>query len=272
MNTRTRFPLKRVGGLSALAGAVTLGVSLFASQTAIAGGNPHFEGIISAAPPTGFMSSPNISALVGGHYNLTFNDEATNLTGEPHSIALNFSAHHILTYNGVDVSDGQPGQPGITFTGPTGTTQVLMPGTQSFTETWTPHGTQSLALTYDFTTCGYYQVDVWAPIKPTGGKNRATLASAFIRVLGCDEGPTPTPSLTPTPSSTPSSTPTASPSSTPSGGVGGATSTPSGGVQGITSTPTTGAGGGGWLTIGAALVIGGLGMLVVGVRGRRIDI
>jgi hypothetical protein len=41
-------------------------------------------------------------------------------------------------------------------------------------------------------------------------------------------------------------------------------------VQGITS-PGTGAGSG-WITIGAALLIAGAGMLAVGVRGRRIDI
>ena len=45
---------------------------------------------------------------------------------------------------------------------------------------------------------------------PRGRDNRATLASGFIRVLGCDSGPTPTP--------TPTATPTATP--TPSGGVG----------------------------------------------------
>jgi hypothetical protein len=43
-------------------------------------------------------------------------------------------------------------------------------------------------------------------------------------------------------------------------------------VQGITTgTPGTGAGSG-WITIGAALLIAGAGMLVVGVRGRRVDI
>jgi hypothetical protein len=239
-----------------------VGVALLASQAAIAGGNPNFEGIISAAPPTGFMSSPNAYDISGGPVTVNFDDVATNLTGEPHTIALNFSAHHILTLNGVDISDGQPGQPGITFTGPTGTTQALMPGTQSFSETWAPNGTNTISLTYVFNACGYYQLDVWAPFG-TGEDNRATLASGFIRVLGCETGPTPTP--------TPTATPTASPS--PSGGVGGATATPtpSSGVQGITSTPSTGAGSG-WLTIGALLVIAGAGMFVIGVRGRRVDI
>jgi hypothetical protein len=260
--TRRGFSLRRAGGLSALAGTLTVGVALVASQAAMAGGNPDFEGIISAASPTGFMSSPIAYDISGGPVTVSFDDVATNLTAQSQTIALNFSAHHILTYNGVDVSDGQPGQPGITFTGPTGTTQALMPGTQAFSETWAPNGANTLSLTYVFDACGYYQLDVWAPFQ-TGEHHRATLASGFIRVLGCETGPTPTP--------TPTATPTASPS--PSGGVGGATATPtpSSGVQGITSTPSTGAGSG-WLTIGALLVIAGAGMFAVGVRGRRVDI
>jgi hypothetical protein len=251
----TGLSLKRVGGMSALAGVLTVGVAVFASQAAMAGGNPHFENVISAAPPTGFMSSPDAYNIANGPVTVDFNDVATNLTAGTQVIGLNFSAHHILTYNGVDVSDGQPGQPGITFTGPAGTTQSLMPGTQTWTQTWAPSATDTLTLTYTFDACGYYQLDVWAPFGE-GADNRATLASGFIRVLGCDATPTPTP------------TPTAT--TTPTGGVGGATPTPSGGVQGIT-TPTTGAGSG-WLTMGAALLIAGLGMLVVGVRGRRIDV
>ena len=118
MKTRSDFPLKRVGGLSALAGAITLGVALLTSQGALAGGNPDFEGILSAAQPTGFMSSPDAYDISGGPVTVDFDVVVTNKTNTLQTVALNFSAHHILTYNGVDVSDGQPGQPGITFTGP----------------------------------------------------------------------------------------------------------------------------------------------------------
>ncbi len=262
MNKRTGFPFKRVGGLSALVGTVTLGFALLNSQAVVAGGNPNFEGIISAAPPTGFMSSPEAYDISGGPVTVDFDVVATNFTNHAHTVALNFSAHHILTYNGVDVSDGQPGQPGITFTGPAGTTQAMMPGSQAFTEHWAPKASATLSRTYVFDACGYYQIDVWAPFKQEGGRDRATLASGFIRVLGCGTGPTPTPTLTPTPTPTPS----------PTGGVGGATATPTptGGVQALT-TPSTGAGSG-FLTIGSALLIAGAGMLVVGVRGRRADI
>jgi hypothetical protein len=286
MNRPTGFPLKRVGGLSALAGTAVLGLSVLTSQGVVARGNPDFEGIISAAAPTGFMSSPAAYDVSGGPVTVDFNVAATNLTKSTKSIGLNFSAHHILTYNGVDVSDGQPGQPGITFNGPAGTTQALMPGSQAFTVTWGPSATVAISRTYAFDACGYYQIDMWAPFQQGGGRNRATLASGFIRVLGCEGRPTPTPTLTPTPTVTPTPTPTPTPTTTPTatptptatatasptGGVGGATATPTptGGVQALT-TPGAGAGSG-WLTIGAVLLIAGAGMLAVGVRGRRIDI
>ena len=251
---RTGFTLKRAGGLSGLAGVLSLVAALLTSQAAAAGGNPNFEGIISAAAPTGFMSSPDAYDISGGPAAVDFDVLATNLTTTTQAVSLNFSAHHILTYNGVDVSDGQPGQPGITFSGPTGTTQALIAGTQHFTATWDPKQSATLSLTYTFNACGYYQLDVWAPFNGgSSGRDRATLASGFIRVLGCDaSSPSPTPS--------------------PTGGVGGATSTPTpvGGVQGIT-TPSTGSGGG-WLAVGTALVIAGAGMLIVGKRRHSTDI
>jgi hypothetical protein len=269
MKTGSAFQLKRVGGLTALVGTAMLALAVLTSQAAIAGGNPNFEGILSAAQPTGFMSSPDAYDASSGPVTVDFDVAVSNLTTSSQTVALNFSAHHILTYDGVDVSDGQPGQPGITFNGPAGTTQELMPGTQAFTDTWAPSGSLNLALTYAFAACGYYQIDVWAPVVGgAGSRARATLASGFIRVLGCEASPTPTPTVTPT--ATPTATPT--PTSSPTGGVGGATATPTpvGGVQGITS-PGTGAGGG-LISLGVVLLIAGAGMLVVGVRGRRIDI
>ena len=163
MKTGRAFTLKRAGGLTGFAGTLTVAVAVMASQAVAAGGNPSFEGLLSAPSPSGFMSSPASYDISGGPVTVDFDVVATNITNSAHTIALNFSAHHILTYNGVDVSDGQPGQPGITFSGPTGTTQVLIAGTQQFSDTWSPKGTQTLSLTYTFDACGYYQLDVWAP-------------------------------------------------------------------------------------------------------------
>ena len=83
----------------------------------------------------------------------------------------------------------------------------------------------------------------------------ATLASGFIRVLGCTADSTPSPSPTPTPAD--------------ANGGASSTPTPNGGVQAITtSVPATGAGSG-WLAFGAALVVAGAGLLIAGTRRRR---
>ena len=113
MKTGRAFTLKRAGGLTGLAGTLTVAAALLASQAVSAGGNPSFEGLLSAPSPTGFMSSPASYDISGGPVTVDFDVVATNITNSSHTIALNFSAHHILTYNGVNVSDGQPGQPGV---------------------------------------------------------------------------------------------------------------------------------------------------------------
>jgi hypothetical protein len=250
----TRRTLTRAGGFAGLAGTLTLAGALLTAQTAAAAGNTNFEGILAAASPTGFLISPASYDISGGPVTVEFDVVVRNLTGAPHTVALNFSADHILTDNGQNVSDGQPGQAGIAFSGPDGTTQVVVPGTQSWNQEWDASATDTLSLAYTFDSCGYFQMDVWAPWK--GGENdrsRATLASGFIRVLGCSTNQNPTPSASPT-----ASDPAAS--NTPS---------PTSGVKALaTTTPSTGAGGG-WLTLGAGLLVGGSGMVVVGALRRR---
>jgi len=257
--------LRGAGGLVAAIGAASIAFGAFATA-AVAGGNPNFEGILSAAAPTGFISSPLAYDVSGGPVTVDFDVATTNLTAVTESVSLNFSADHILTYDGVDVSDGQPGQPGITFTGPSGTTQVAMPGTQSFTTTWSADQVVDLDLQYNLDSCGYYQLDVWAPASGgsdgSGQRDRATLASGFIRVLGCDGGgsgsPTPSPTVTPSPTGSVQPTSTASPTPSPDGGVLAA------------STPGTGAGGSGD-GLGLGLLLLGIGgALVIASRYRRV--
>jgi hypothetical protein len=246
------FTLRRAGGLAGLAGTLTLVGALVTSQVADAAGNPNFEGILSAAPPTGFVSSPASYTLSNGSVTVEFDVVAKNLTATAQTVALHFSADHILTNNGVNVADGQPGAAGITFSGPTGTTQALIPGAQTFSETWQENQSQTLELAYTFTACGYYQLDLWAPYKGNEGRSRATLASGFVRILGCAADPSSTPS--------------------PTSCVDGQSSspTPTGAVKAL-STPGTGAGGG-WMTLGALLLLTGGGLLVAGRRGRKINI
>ncbi len=249
--------LKRAGGLLGLTGTLTLAGALLTSQMVSAAGNTNFEGILAAGSPSGFTSSPGSYDISNGPVTVDFDVVAKNLTNEGQTVTLNFSADHILTYNGVDVSDGQPGQAGIAFSGPAGTTQAPMPGTQNFTDEWSAGGSRSLSLTYTFDSCGYFQLDVWAPWKGSdNGRSRATLASGFIRILGCGDA-----SATPTPTSTPSGGGGANGTPTP-------TATPTSGVQGITtSVPSTGSGGG-MLAVGAALVVAGAGILAVAARRR----
>ena len=239
-----------------------------------ASGNVHFDNILAASRPSGFTVSPSAYDLSHGAVTVNFDVSVRNLTSSRQLVALNFSLTHILTYNGANVADGQPGKAGITFSGPQGTSQAMMPGTQSFTATWAAHQTVVLSRSYSLNSCGYYQVDVWAPEgNGDSARHRETLASGFIRALKCnaDETPTPTPTETPTP--TPTETPTPTPTPTPQGG--GPTPTPgggSGGVQGI-STPSTGSP---LVTPGsiAGLILLAAGtVLLVGTRrGRRVDI
>jgi hypothetical protein len=244
--------LKRAGGLAGLAGTLTLVGALVTSQAADAAGNPNFEGIVSAAPPTGFVSSPATYNLSNGSVTVDFNVVARNLTQSTQKVGLHFSADHILTYNGENVADGQPGQAGIAFSGPEGTTQALIAGEQSFTETWGENATETISLSYTFDACGYYQLDLWAPWKGNESRTHATLASGFVRILGCTGDSTPTPN--------------------PTDGVDGSTSspTPTGAVLALT-TPSTGAGGG-LLTLGGLLVMVGGGLLVASTRGRKVNI
>ena len=46
---------------------------------------------------------------------ISFSVQASNLTPSDQSTSIEFSLHKILTFRGQDVSDGQPGQPGISF-------------------------------------------------------------------------------------------------------------------------------------------------------------
>ena len=167
--------LRGAGGLAAAVGAASIAFGAFATSAA-AGGNPNFEGILSAAAPTGFMSSPLAYDVSSGPVTVDFDVVVTNLTAVSQSVGLNFSADHILTYNGVDVSDGQPGQPGITFTGPSGTTQVAMPGTQSFTTTGVPIRSSTWTCSTTSTPAG--------TTSSTSGRRRAAALTARASATG----------------------------------------------------------------------------------------
>jgi hypothetical protein len=255
MNMNMGILLRKSGGVAALGGAGLFAFSLAASPV-LAEGNPNFDGVIAASSPTGFPTSPTSMDVSSGPVSLHFDTLVTNLTASHQSVALNFSADHIVSLNGVNIADGQPGKPGITFNGPAGTVQEEIAGRQAFTLSLNPsEKNQALNLTRTMSMCGYYQIDVWAPeTGPNAPRHRETLASGYIRVLGCS-------STQPTPSPTPTSS------------VQGITSPPSpgggGGVQGVTS-PSTGADILGPGAGGLALVTVGLGLVVAGARRKNL--
>jgi hypothetical protein len=218
-------------------------VLMFSPTTASARGNPHFDGL-SAGQPSGFVVSPQAYDLSHGAVTVNFSDSVKNLTESSVTMALHLSVEHILTVGGTDVADGQPGLPGISFTGPVGTTQAAMPGSQAFSVTWKSGQQQTVARSYVLNTCGYFQVDIWAADHGGDGRHRDTMASGFIRALGCAQAPTPTP--TPDPK-------------------------PAGQVDALT-TPNTGSSlftpG---LGFGSALLVVGVGLLLGGYRPRRTD-
>jgi hypothetical protein len=255
MNMNMGILLRKSGGVAALGGAGLFAFSLAASPV-LAGGNPNFDGVIAASSPTGFPTSPTSMDVSSGPVSLHFDTLVTNLTASHQSAALNFSADHIVSLNGVNIADGQPGKPGITFNGPAGTVQEEAAGRQAFTLSLNPsEKNHALDLTRTMSSCGYYQIDVWAvETGPNAPRHRETLASGYIRVLGCS-------STQPTPSPTPTSS------------VQGITSPPSpgggGGVQGVTS-PSTGADILGPGAGGLALVTVGLGLVVAGARRKNL--
>jgi hypothetical protein len=159
-------------------------------------GNHNYLGILSAQPPTGFPVSPAALDLSSGPATITVGTAVTNLTNTTQVVPMDFSVHRILTYQGQDVSDGQPGQPGLTF--PPGsaalTTQVLYGTKQTGTFTVPASGSGTISFTTTISACGYYQIDFnhWSATL----KKMVLLASGFTRALGC-ETPQLAPRLTP---------------------------------------------------------------------------
>jgi hypothetical protein len=216
-----------------LAGASgsALAMLLVASTSVVAGeGNGNYLGILSSTAPSGYIPSPLSYTAPAA---LSFQFDVTNLTNEQQSMSLQLSVDHIITYNGQDVSDGQPGvtngavvdghdAPSTQVQDPNPTFTALSIGANA---TQTLHMSRTLAAGQ----CGYFQVDV----AKAGLTSQKGLIGLAIRVLGC----------TPT-------VPSSSPSPTPGGGVGGGGSSPSPspaatGPSPVATSPSPGGGVGG---------------------------
>ena len=221
-----------------------------ASLNVFAGeGNANYLGVLSSTAPSGYTPSPT-SYSTGSTVSFQFN--VTNLTAEQQSMNLQLSVNHIITYKGMNVSDGQPGvSAGAVVDGSFDenlSTQV-QDSSPTFTAfTIAPNATQTVHMSRAMAAgqCGYYQVDV----AKAGLTAQKGLVGFEIRMLGCVTST----AASPTPSGgiggatgSPSPTPEVSPTATPTGGTGGVVSgtgspSPGGGVQGSTATtPPTGA-------------------------------
>ena len=114
-------------------------------------------------------------------------------------MSLQLSVNHITAYQGVDISNGQPGVAnGAVVDGQFN--EALSTEVQDSSPTFTaftigPNASQTVQMFRVLSgVCGYYQVDV----QKAGMTSQKGLVGLEIRVLGCT-----TPSPSPSPSSTP---------------------------------------------------------------------
>ena len=188
------------GGLrsTAFKRALATAAALLACLTASAGtfmdasANQDYLGLVSADKPDSppFVFSPNALELSGGPATITMTIHVKNLTNTSQTLTVEFGVHHIVTYYGTDVSDGQPGQPGITFKKGDSlhTVQVLAAPPQFKTFTvGTGSSTTEVSFSQTISSCGYYQVDIGRHFRRT----HANLSAGFTRVLGCSARLTP---------------------------------------------------------------------------------
>ncbi len=175
---------RHIGLLLSLGGLITLVILALGIGPALANeyGNPDYLGIVKASPPQGFPVSPAWIDLSNGPAHLTFSVQASNLTSTDQSTPIMLSLHRILTFQGQDVSNGQPGQPGISF--PPGNVNMVtesLYGARQTTNLNVPASGQG-TVTYPVTIsdCGYYQIDFSTPTTPY-----TYLAVGFTRALGC---------------------------------------------------------------------------------------
>lgn len=175
VNRRRRWA-RIVGTTAACTALAASGVTVFAF------GNPNYLGVLAGSNPNGYQVSPNAYDISGGPVTVTVNQSVTNLTDQTVTVPLSMKINHILTLNGVDISDGQPGQTGITWTSGLWrqTTQAHVGATPTISLTVPPKGSPRthFSFSWTFDSCGYFQLDI-------SGQPKPVLGTAYVRVLGC---------------------------------------------------------------------------------------
>jgi hypothetical protein len=232
-------------------------------MTALAGeGNANYLGILSSTAPNGYIPSPSSYTTPA---TLSFQFDVTNLTNEQQSMSLSLSVDHIITYQGLDVSDGQPGViNGAVVDGHDAPSTQVQDAHPTFTTlSIAPNATQTMHMSRTLAAgqCGYFQVDV----AKAGLESQKGLIGFAIRVLGCT-----TPVTIPSPSPTPGGgvggggqSPSPSPVDTSPSPVGGSPS-PGGGVGGATASASPSAAGAVLAATGSTSGSGILGFVLLG--------
>jgi hypothetical protein len=172
----TRFVLAGVGALL---------IGPWAVASVSAGELPaELKGTPPMSPP--FINSPGSYDISSGPVTVVFTTQVENLTSHVVSETIDINVHRIMTYYGQDVSDGQPGKPGITFKpgDAPNTTQVVYGTPFQRTLTVEPKGSAPQPVTFStvMTQCGYYQFDIGQHMSNHQHEN---LSTGFARILGC---------------------------------------------------------------------------------------
>jgi hypothetical protein len=164
-----------------------------------------FLGILSGSKPASppFVVSPNFITIGATGATIVDTITVTNLTTSPQTVTLTFGVHHVLTYYGLNVMDGQPGQPGITFKPGdylhTKQQVIGTPQVETFTFPIPSEGPTTISFQQTVDICGYFQVDVGQ--QKTATQPQANLSAGFTRVLGCHTLALPTLTTAPNPRS-----------------------------------------------------------------------
>jgi hypothetical protein len=163
--------------------AVVIAVPL---MSAPATANNNFMGALKGSPPMSppFINSPNSYDISSQPATVVFTTKVENVTNHEVTVTLDIDVHHVMTYYGRNVADGEPGQAGITFKrGDWRHTHDEPYGSErDRTITIEPNGTRMVTFDTVVTKCGYFQVDIGKHFDNGSYEN---LSTGFVRVLGC---------------------------------------------------------------------------------------
>jgi len=177
---RQWFSRSLMVGLVALFGGVWAAVPVAASND--------FLGVLKGSDPMSppFINSPASYDISSQPATVVFTTQVENLTNQVVTVTVDINVHHILTYYGRNVADGEPGKAGITFKpgDADNTTQVTYGTPFQRQLTVQPKGAAPQLVTFStvMTTCGYFQFDIGKHFAAGGHEN---LSSGFARILGC---------------------------------------------------------------------------------------